>query len=299
MKGKLKEKVIKNFDKRLQQKELESKRKRIWQEIISNHNGSNKELFTHLIREGIKLLKDNSEKQAFQTLEKAILLSPENVPLLIFVAKIFYKSDKLQSAEKHLEKAFELSPHNLKILVLLGAIYAEQGKALQSRKLLSILASQEKTKICANFTWGMLAAKEENWQEAFVAFKEAAEISPTAELKYLAGCACFQLQNYTTAKDFFAESVEADEKFADAWFMLSVIYEITNELTNSEIARQKAFEAKETGAKCLKFMSRRSRVNLETALAFLHLREENKKLLSNGSLRLTRFFKQNIFNVIE
>ena len=59
------------------------------EEIISRHKTPNAELFIHLVREGAKLLDQTEEKQAFQMLERAALLSPENVPLFLFSPNIF------------------------------------------------------------------------------------------------------------------------------------------------------------------------------------------------------------------
>ena len=46
---------------------------------MAKHHGENKELFKHLIKEGIKFLAQREEKQAFRTFEQALQISPEKV----------------------------------------------------------------------------------------------------------------------------------------------------------------------------------------------------------------------------
>ena len=75
------------------------------------------------------------EKQAFLNLERAALLSPENVPLLVFIAEKLFRADKFDQVILNLEKAFEIAPRNEKVLILLGAALADFGEAEMARKL--------------------------------------------------------------------------------------------------------------------------------------------------------------------
>jgi tetratricopeptide (TPR) repeat protein len=145
----------------------------------------------------------------------------------------------------------------------------------------------------------MLAAFEVHWNEAIVAFKESLEILETSEIHYLIGCSYFQIQNFGQASEHLEKAVQADDKFADAWFMLSIIYEILSKEAKAEVARQMAFNSQEAGAECIKFIRNKRTAKLDCAIPFLHLREDNKRLLTNGSLRMTRFFRKLVFDTLD
>ena len=278
---------------------FENKQEQILREIILNHDTKQAELFTHLVKESQTLLEKNEEKQAFLTLERAALLSPKNVPLLIFIAEHLFRTDKFDLAKNNLEKAFELAPQNEKVLLLLGAIYADEAKAEQARRLLSVLVNQPEKSVCINYIWGMLAAFEENWMESIAAFKQSLESEETAEIHYLIGCALFQLQHRKTALRHLQKAISLDIMFADAWFMQSVIYQLSDNAESAKNAMSAAFESKEAGAQCLEYLNQKKLPDLTTALPFLHFKQTDKQLLTKGSRRLSKFFRQRIFKAIE
>jgi tetratricopeptide (TPR) repeat protein len=272
---------------------VETKQNNIYKEILAHHDDKQAELFTHLVKEGVKLLDRNEEKQAFSNLERAAMLSPRNVPLLIYIAENLFRTGKMEAAKKNLEKAYEIAPLDEKVILLLGVLCADDAEAEIARKLLSVLANNPKTAVCVNYVWAMLAAFEKNWTESLAAFKEAVNRSETAELNYLIGCVYFRLAQYEPALRHLQKAVSLDIKYADAWFMQSLIYTSLNNRESAENTRQAAFESKEAGAQCLEFLKGNKQPDYETPLPFLHF-DKSKKLLSNGSLRLTKFFREQI-----
>lgn len=294
----LSQNTLEILDEKKEKRQAEDKQGRLLKEILDNHDSKQTELFTHLIKEGIKLLAQNEEKQAFMTLERALLLSPQNVPLLIFIAENLFRADKFAPASENLEKAFKFAPQNEKVLLLLGAISADKHDAETSRRLLSVLANKPKTSLCVNYIWGMLAAFEGNWTESLAAFKEAAKLQENAEILYLTGCVYFQLQQYEYALQNLQKAVTADIKFADAWFMQSLVYENLNNQESMENTRAAALEAKEAGAQCLEYLKGKKQPDFESALPFQHFKK-SKKLLTGGSLRLTNFLRRQILKSIE
>ena len=278
---------------------FENKQEQILREILLNHDNKQTELFTHLVKESQTLLEKNEEKQAFSTLERAALLSPKNVPLLIFIAEHLFRTDKFDLAKENLEKAFELAPQNEKVLLLLGAIYADEAKSEKARRLLSVLVNQPEKSVCVNYIWGMLAASEENWTESIAAFKQTLESAEAAETHYLIGCAYFQLNRRKTALQHLQKAIFLDIKFADAWFMQSVIYQLSDNAESAKNAMHAALESKEAGAQCLEYLNQKKLPDLETALPFLHFKQTDKQLLTKGSRRLSKFFRERIFKAIE
>jgi tetratricopeptide (TPR) repeat protein len=267
--------------------------------ILSEHNNKQGELFTHLVKEGISLFQENEEKQALRTLERASLLSPKNVPLFVFIAKKLFLADKFDTAKNYLEKAFDVEAQNLEVLLLLGSIYADEKDAEKARKLLSILANNPLTTTCVNLIWGMLAAFEENHAESLAAFKEALTTNDNPEIQYLVGCANFQIKKYEIGLDHLEKAVNKDKKFADAWFMQSVIYDLLGNKEKAKETMKIAFEQREAGAQCLEFMKNDKHPILKTALPFRHFNQPDTKILTKGSLRLRKFFRSQIFKSIE
>ncbi|MEZ5428540.1 MAG: tetratricopeptide repeat protein [Pyrinomonadaceae bacterium] len=268
-------------------------------EILGRHENPQTELFTHLVREGIRLLEEDEEKQGFRTLDRAVLLSPKNAPLLVFIAKKQFGAEKFDEARENLEKAFEIAPHDPQILLLLGVLYADRGMAEKARKLLSVLANDPQTAVCVNLIWGVLAAFEENWTESLAALKESLGKNDIPEIHYLIGSVYYQLGRRKSAIRHLKKAIEEDLRFSDAWFMLSLIYQSLNRTEKAKQARQAALEAREAGAQCLEFLKRENEILPEKALPFVHFNRENKRLLSQGSLRLNKFFRENIFKAVE
>jgi Flp pilus assembly protein TadD len=274
------------------------RKKQMLQEILRQHSNPNAELFTHLIEEGVRLL-GTDEKTAFQMLERAALLSPNNVALRVFVAENLFRSDKFAEAKKHLEKVYESAPGDSKVVLLLGAICADFGETEKARRLLSSPANEPRSSLIVNYIWGMLGAREENWSEAIAAFKEAEDKNETAELQYLIGCAYFALRRFPAALHHLQAAVVLDAGYSDAWFAQSIIYRLQNDATKERNAFEAAIEQKENGAQCNEFLKGKKLPDAETVLPFAHFKKENARVLTGGALRLTRFFRERILSALE
>jgi len=291
--------MLELFDEKKVNLAAKNKEEQVLNEILAAHDAKQTELFTHLVNEGIRLLKDNEEKQAFRNLERAVLLSPKNVPLLAFIAENLFRADKFEESRKNLETAFELEPQNEKILLLIGVICADAAETERARKYLSVLVNQPNKNFCVNYVWGMLAASEANWMESLAAFKQAAADTSSPEIYYLIGCVYFELGRHANALEFLQKAISSDIKYADAWFMQSVIYAAAGNEESENNSRAAALESKEAGAQCLEFLKNKKQSNVETALPFLHFRKGKNHLLTKGSLRLTKFFRERVHQSIE
>ncbi len=268
------------------------------EEILASHTNPNIELFTLLIEDGINLLSNNEDRQAFRNLERAALLSPRNVPLKIFIAEKLFWANKLKAAEKYLKTAFEIAPQNEKNLFLLSAIYADFAHVEKARKFLDVLKNNADKLVCVNYIDGMLAAFEANWARCVAAFKEATNASNAPEINFLIGCGYFESNDYSLALGYFKKANLIDSQFADAWFMQSIVYKILGDSENEYAARTAALDSKETGAQCLQYLSGEESHVPETALPFAHFKEAGKHLLTGGSPRLTKFFKSQMDNLV-
>lgn len=270
----------------------------IFKQVLAQHKQPNADLLMHLLKEGVKFLIDGEEKQGFRTLERAAQMSPENVPLLMYLAERLFRSDKFASAKKYLEKAFELAPQETKILLLLGVIYADEGNTESARKLLSVISSKPEMAFCANYAWGILAAAEENWTEALGGFLDTLEARDLPEIQYLTACAYFQLERYQTAQEYLQKACAADGNFSDAWFMQGVIFNLLGDEAKAGEAFDRAWQTKEAGAECLAFFKRKKVENPPVALPFLRLQSADKHLLMSGVRRLTKLFREEIYKLL-
>lgn len=295
----LSQRTLELFDEKRENLAAKDKHERILNEIFAAHDNKQTELFSHLVKEGIKLLRKNEEKQAFLNLERAALLSPKNIALLTFIAENLFRADKFEAAKKNLEAAFEVKPQDEKTLLLLGIICADEAEAEKARKYLSVLINHPKKNFCVNYTWGILAAFEANWTESLAAFKQSSEDLESPEVFYLIGCVYFQLGRHKNALEFLQKAISADIKYADAWFMQSVIYEHSENWESAANARAAALESREAGAQCLEFLKNKKQSNLEIALPFLHFKKMKNQILTKGSLRLSKFFREQIYKSIE
>lgn len=276
----------------------ENRRAKTLAEILAQGGQSNPKLFVHLIKEGIKFLDDNEDKQAFQMFERALILSPENFPLLMFVADNYFRNDKFEAAKTCLEKAQKISPNDLKIRFLLGVIYAENGETEKAENYLKPLIAKKERSFLANYILGLTAVQSEDWTTALSHFKTAAGVKEKPEINYLIGCVYFQEKRNKIALRYLQKAIEADTNYADAWFMTSVIYRNLNDLKKTNESRANALQSKETGAQCLEFLKKNSSENLTAALPFLRFGQSKKRLLTGGSIRLSKLFRRELYKIL-
>ena len=276
-KDKLTQKWRKNAKKEEQKELTEANAKNQIKKILAKHRGENKELFEHLIKEGVKFLAQREEKQAFRNFDQALQISPKNVPFLLLFAQKLFEADKFEIAKKHLEIAILIEPKNEKVLFLLGIIAADLLEIETAKECLKKLPTRVRTTFCVQYVLGIIAVFESDWKIAFDAFKIAVAVFESPETHYLMGCVYFHLSKFKTARQHLQKAIEIDKKFADAWFMLAVVYQILGDETTSFQALELAWAAKETGAECLKFVKNGKQFEIKTALPFFRLKDLQKK----------------------
>lgn len=299
-----KDKLTQNWRERLELSEKnesgKNRHEKVLAKILARHGAAEKaDIFAHLVREGIKFLAENQEKQALRTLERAVVLSPKNAPLFLFIGETLFRADKFELAKNYLESAQTHAARDTKILLLLGVIYADEGNAGEAEKCLSFISEKKQPAFIVNYVSGMLAAFAGDWARTLKFFKETLAAENLPETNYLTACAHFQLGHYKMAQRHLQKAVESDANFADAWYMLSVLYEASGDAGKSREAAELAWSSRETGAQCLEFLKEKKKENLSTALPFLRLRHLKNRLLTSGSRRLTKLFREEIFRALE
>lgn len=297
-----KDKLTKNWERRLLEEEIRDTAKtrleKLINKILKAHKDVNAELFEHLFREGIKLLSENQEKQGLMTLERALILSPKNTPLLFFVAQNLFEADKFEQAKIYLEKARIISQRDHKIALLLAVIYADTGRIDDAKQLVKSNSRKKDSNFCFFYLRGMFAAYEENWGESLKAFKEILDIRNQPETQYLIACVYYQLGRNKMSLRHLRKAVKEDSGFADAWFMLNAVYEILNEKDKAREAIEAAWAAKEASAQCLEFLKGKKTESFQTALPFLRFKQSKNRLLTGGTSRLTKIFKEELSKIL-
>lgn len=297
-----KDKLTHSWRKRIKnehEKEVaEDRNEKVLREITENHDHPKADLFSHLVKESLSLLEKGEEKQAIRTLERAVSISPKNISLLIFVAETLFRGDKYDSAKDFLEKAHKTAPKNETVSLFLGTIYADSLEIKKAQKLLKAVLNGREHKFCVNYVQGITAAYENDWKTALIHFKETLTALNSPETHYLIACVYFQLSKYKLALRHLQKAVETDTNYADAWFMLGLIYEMQADETKSYQSYELAWSSRETGAQCLEFLQRKDKRNTEIALPFLRLQNLKKHLLTGGSPRLSKLFKAELYKIL-
>lgn len=276
----------------------EDRHEKLIREIVKAHGQPKADLLEHLVRESFSLLEKNEEKQAIRTLERAINISPENVSLIRLLAETFFRADRFDAAVEILEKARKLAPQDSITAVFLGSLYADSLEIKKARQTLEDVDAK-KGRFCANYVSGMLAAYEGDWKNALVNFKENLAAADIPEMHYLVGCVNFQLAKPKLALRHLQKAVEIDTNYADAWFMLGLIYEMQADETKSFQSYELAWSSRETGAQSLEFLQRKDKRNYEIALPFIRFQKIKNHLLTGGAPRLTKLFKAELYKLLK
>jgi Tfp pilus assembly protein PilF len=277
---------------------VESRAEKLIREITEPISETKKEIFTRIITESLRLLANHEEKQALRTLERALEMSPENVRLLLFIAETYFQTDKCESAKSYLEKVLQIEPQNQKAKLLLGVVLADKLELKKSKKYLLEVSAEKDFEFLVNYVLGLISAFEGNWDSALKYFKETNSAFSAPETHYLVGCVYFQLHKFKSALRHLQKAVETDTNFADAWFMLAVIYKLIGEETKSFQSIELAWSSKEAGAECLKFMKRGSQIEVEMALPFFRLKDLKKNLIMNSSIRFTKLIRGEVGKIL-
>lgn len=297
-----KDKLTHSWRKRIRKENdresAEDRSEKLFRVIIENHGSLKTDLFSHLVKESLNLLAKNEEKQATRTLERALQLSPSNIPLLLFIAETLFRLDKLDSAKDFLEKAHKSAPKNEKVSLFLGAIYSDSLEIKKAQKILKTVGSGRELKFCVNYAQAMIAAYENDWKSALTHFKETLTALDSPETHYLIAGAYFQLAKYKLALRHLQKAVETDTNYADAWYMLGLIYDMQADETKSYQSFELAWSSREAGAQCLEFLQKKDRRNTAIALPFLRLSNIKKNLLTGGAPRLVKLFKNELFKIL-
>lgn len=273
------------------------RRERARENALAKTGGTKLDLFTHLVKEGFHLIEHGEEANGLRTLERAAAMSPQNFPLLAFIAEHFFRADKRRQAGEYLEKALLLEPKDAKIALLLGLILTDEGEFERAKILLE--SCREQFGFAANFPLGMIYAAENDFLNALVMFKQAQEENSSAETLYLVGSAFAEIGEPENALKNLQKAVEINANFADAWFMLGAVY---LRIDDEKMAREsftRALSAKDAGAQCHAVLKNPKKdVDASINLLFSRISQTKKNLISSSAPRLVKFLREEIERIL-
>ncbi|MEP6923613.1 MAG: tetratricopeptide repeat protein [Pyrinomonadaceae bacterium] len=277
-----------------EQDAVENRLEQISENILANTKGTKLDLFTHLVKDGFRLINDGDEKQGVRTLERASALEQSNAPLLSFIGVYYFRTDKRALAREYLEKAHLISPIQKRISLLLGVIMTDEGEFDRAKTLLEPLC--ETKSFTANYVVGMIYATENRLHETLTSFKRALSALPNAETHYLVGSTCAEIGREKTALRHLQKAVELDSNFADAWFMLGAVYLRVGDEQGAKEALNQSLSARDLTAQSQAILRNPKKYAeiANTTLIFARLAQVKKNLIRSSSPRLVKLLREDI-----
>jgi tetratricopeptide (TPR) repeat protein len=265
------------------------RRERLRGEIISNYQGKKAEDFAQDIAEGMELLTEGLTEQAIQTLERASLSAPQNIPLLSFIGEYFFRVGRMAPARSYLQRAFDLSPGDDRVCLLLGLALGDEGDAESARKLLSDAVKRNDSSFAAHYGLGRLFAAEERWRDALQEFKRALAVRSSPEAHYVVGCVYYQLGRDRMAARHLRKAIGMDGGYAAAFYVLGLVLLRAGECEEARAcfksAREKSSSEPRYGTAARNMLRARARTPPHTPF-FNVARERGRRLVTCGDKRL-------------
>lgn len=183
--------------------------------------------------------------------EKAKVLEPENLNVVINLANAYDEVEKYDLAVEGYNKALELEPNNALVYNNRGFTYFHKGefeKALNDynkalsispklqiaeynkQELIKILETDKKYSELLSktdthkdykyyFNLGIQESKLGNSNEALIAYNKTIELNPEFAPVYMfIGILEFQKENYEKAYEYYTKSIKLDAEMTDAYF---------------------------------------------------------------------------------
>jgi tetratricopeptide (TPR) repeat protein len=276
------------------QQDLSTRREQLRQKIIAQYRGPEQAAFEKYVREGITLLEEDEVSRGIRLLERATLISRDNLPLLIFIGEHFFREGQTALARDYLSRAFEFAPDDAGICLLLGLACGDEGEAARARELLELAARKGRANFAAHYGLGRLLVAENRWKEALAEFKRSLSAHPCPEAHYVVGSVYYKLGRDRLAARHLSKALEMDEEFAAAYHTLGLVQLRCGEASHA----RESFEA----ARAISGNEPRYRSAARRLLRpddapdipplFAVTREAKKRLITGGDKRLAGVLRE-------
>jgi tetratricopeptide (TPR) repeat protein len=219
-------------------KSIQTVKQRKIENILKNHFEKKSVEFKRLIMNAFDCLENSQEDVALALLEKAFVISPNNLPLTVELGETYFFQEKTGLALNYLQKSIKFLPDNKKIRLLLCLSLANEGKFDLAESHLRDWQGQKYFVI--SYSLAMVCAAQEKWADVLKAAQETLNTNPTAESNYFVGCAYFQLNRWKSALKYLQKAVLTDDNYSEAWLLLGFVYQQLKENQKAEDAFSKA-----------------------------------------------------------
>ncbi|HEX8175175.1 MAG TPA: tetratricopeptide repeat protein [Pyrinomonadaceae bacterium] len=265
------------------------RRDRLRAEIVASYQGPQAEDFAQDVAEAMELLTEGLTEQAMQTLERASIQSPQNIPLLAFIGEYFFRAGRMAPARSFLQRAFDLSPGDDRVCLLLGLALGDEGEAESAKKLLSDAVKRGGACFAAHYGLGRIFAAEERWRAALQEFKLALAARSSPEAHYVVGCVYYQLGHDRMAQRHLRKALEMDSNYAAAFYVLGLVLLRAGERAEArscfQSAREKSSSEPRYGA-AARSMLKTPKRTAPHAPFFNQARTHGRRLVTSGDKRL-------------
>lgn len=252
--------------------------------------------FASHIQKGLELIDEGHPSRGVKKLEKAVLLSPANGPLLFFLGQHYYFANKSALARDYLAQSLLHDQQNGLACLILGLLCGDSGEMAHAKTLFQIADKLFGENFPGNYGLGRLYVAEGNLTEALAAFKKAVSAKKgSVEARYALGSVYYALKRYKLAYKHLHKAVEDDENYADAWHLLGLTAWRLGENQEALECFQSANEAEaenETYRKAAQLQLEQGEEPLEPPLFGKPRR--GRKLISGGDKRLAQFLHREV-----
>jgi predicted Zn-dependent protease len=104
--------------------------------IVEDYQGTEKQIFSELVGQGLQSLADGKTAQAKRELERAAALAPAHATLNFILGLQFFREGKFTLARTYLQRAYDAQPDSTQVYLLLGIACGDEGEIEQARQLL-------------------------------------------------------------------------------------------------------------------------------------------------------------------
>jgi tetratricopeptide (TPR) repeat protein len=279
--------------------DLNTKRDEIIRKIISQYKGPEKAAFEKFIKEGIALLASDEESRAIRLLERATLISTDNLPLLVFIGEHFFREGQMTLARDYLSKALEFARDDAGICLLLGLACGDEGEAERARELLESAAQTGRSSFAVHYGLGRLSVAAGRWTDALASFKRALAARPCADAHYVVGSLYYKLNRDRMAARHLRKALEMDEEYAAAYYTLGLVQLRGGE---AERARESFEAARAAGGTEPRYRKGAQRMLLAEDVPavpplFAVTRNARKRLITSGDKRLAELLREDALEV--
>ncbi len=192
---------------------------------------------------GVLYEKDGRLPEARVRLEEAARDRPDNVPLLLDLARVAHKAGDREGALGYLGHARAIEPANARVHFLFGMICVEMDLGVEAYNSLKEAVRLDPQNAAVNYAMGAVALHRKDASEAIPYFRKYAELEPNEPRGPLAvGVAAFEARDYEMARNMLVPAAERAETAAAANYYLARIARAENEFEDGVHFAQRSAE---------------------------------------------------------